>query len=337
MNDRSGSGAGIQIASGQPTFSTRLPGQFNSTQPKVAILLCTYHGQQYLTEQLESFAAQSYASWVVWASDDGSQDETRAILERYQLCWGKDRISIHSGPEDGFIANFLSLTCNADIQADFYAYSDQDDIWEPDKLQRAMDWMRTVSDGAPVLYCSRTRLVDKNNSDIGFSPLFRRPPGFANALIQSLAGGNTMVFNDLTRRLLCVAGDQVDVVSHDWWVYMAVTGCGGKIYYDTRPSVRYRQHGSNVIGINSGWPARVKRLLMLLQGRFRSWNDRNIRALEQLRPHFTAENLAILDRFISARDSWLVPRLRGLKQSGIYRQTLMGNLGLIAAAFFGKL
>ena len=171
-------------------------------QPKVAILLCTYHGQHYLAEQLDSFAAQSHSNWEVWASDDGSKDDTHAILEAYQQKWPDGRLSIHFGPAEGFAANFLSLTCKASIDADYYAYSDQDDIWEPNKLARAVEWLNTLPENIPALYCSRTRLVDSNNNEIGVSPLFAKPPSFANALMQNIGGGNTMVFNNAARNLL---------------------------------------------------------------------------------------------------------------------------------------
>lgn len=309
----------------------------NKAFPKVAILLCTYHGQHYLVDQLDSFAAQSYPNLKVWASDDGSQDDTRAILEAYQGKWGEDRLSIQFGPSAGFAANFLSLACNSGIQADYYAFSDQDDIWEADKIQRAMDWLLTIPADVPALYCSRTRLVDADNRDMGFSPLFGRPAGFANALIQNMGGGNTMVFNDAARRLLREAGENVDVVTHDWWVYLVVSGCGGKVFYDAYPSLRYRQHGSNLIGVNSGWYARLVRIRMLWQGRFKSWIDQNIRALQPLRLKLTPENRRILDQFSTARNQWLLPRLIGFKRSGIYRQTLLGNLGLVAAAIFKKI
>lgn len=161
--------------------------------PKVAILLCTYHGQHYLADQLDSFANQTYSNWEVWASDDSSQDDTHTILESYKAKWGGDQLSIHFGPAEGFVANFLSLTCKASIQSDFYAYSDQDDIWKVNKLQRAVDWLSTISANVPALYCSRTQLVDAIGNHIGLSPLFTKPPSFANALMQNIGGGNTMV------------------------------------------------------------------------------------------------------------------------------------------------
>lgn len=306
-------------------------------QPKVAILLCTYHGQHYLSQQLDSFAAQSHTNWEVWASDDGSRDDTHAILEDYQQKWPAGRLSIHFGPAKGPAANFLSLTCKASIEADYYAYSDQDDVWEPNKLARAVEWLETIPENIPALYCSRTRLVDANNNEIGMSPLFSKPLSFANALMQNIGGGNTMVFNNAARNLLREAGENLPVIIHDWWVYMVVTGCGGKVFYDSEPTLRYRQHDGNLIGMNATWSARFKRIRMLWQGRFRDWNDSNIAALRALSYRLTPENLEILERFARAREMSLIPRLIHLKRSGIYRQTLLGNLGLVAAAVFRKL
>lgn len=309
----------------------------NNALPKVAILLCTYQGQRYLAEQLDSFQAQSHSNWAVWASDDGSEDGTHAILEAYQQKWPASRLTIHSGPADGFAVNFLSLTCKAGIKADYYAYSDQDDIWEVDKLERAVRWLETIPHNIPALYCSRTWLVDAENNEIGLSPLFSKPPSFANALMQNIGGGNTMVFNNATRALLQEAGENLPLVTHDWWTYMVVTGCGGAVFYDSKPTLRYRQHENNLVGLNITWSARFARIRMLWQGRFRRWIDGNISALRLLRNRLTPDNLETLERFAKARDMSLIPRLIQLKRCGIYRQTLFGNLGLIVAAIFRKI
>jgi glycosyltransferase involved in cell wall biosynthesis len=313
------------------------PHEVNNALPKVAILLCTYHGQHYLAEQLDSFQAQSHSSWEVCASDDGSEDDTHAILEAYQQKWPAGRLSIHFGPSEGFAANFLSLTCRASIEADYYAYSDQDDVWESDKLERAVRWLQTVPENIPALYCSRTRLVDAENNEIGLSPLFSKPPSFANALIQNIGGGNTMVFNKSARTLLQEAGGDIDVVSHDWWAYMLVTGCGGQVFYDVNPTVRYRQHKNNLVGANTSWGARIVRAKKLLKGRFRHWNDVNIRALQKMYGNLSPEARSILNAFDQARKSALILRLIRLCRSGVYRQTLQGNLGLAVAALLRKL
>lgn len=200
-----------------------------------------------------------------------------------------------------------------------------------------MNWLATIPKHVPALYCSRTRLVDEKDRDIGFSPLFTKPPSFANALMQNIGGGNTMVFNDAARQLLREAGEDINVVTHDWWVYLVVSACGGRVFYDAHPSLRYRQHDSNLVGMNASWRARLVRMRMLWQGKFRYYNDLNIQALERLRNRITPENREIFDRFSAVRNRHLFPRLIGLKQCGIYRQTILGNLGLAAAAIFKKL
>ncbi|MYL85154.1 glycosyltransferase [Desulfovibrio aerotolerans] len=313
------------------------PKQVDGALPKVAILLCTYQGQCYLAEQLDSFVTQSHTNWDVWVSDDGSRDNTLSILEDYQHKWGIDRLSLHFGPNKGFQANFLFLTCNVNIDADYYAYSDQDDVWEVDKLARAVKWLESVPQHIPALYCTRTRLVDRNNNHIGFSPLFSKPLSFSNALVQNVGGGNTMVFNNAARALLCKAGANLPVVTHDWWAYLVVTGCGGKVFYDSKPTLRYRQHDDNLVGMNATWMALFERFCMLMQGKFSHWNDGNIAALRKLHENLTPESCEILEHFVKARQMSFVTRLMYLKRSGIYRQTLIGNLGLIAAAIFRKI
>lgn len=305
--------------------------------PKVAVLLCTMQAQHFLAEQLNSIATQTHPAWAIWASDDGSNDYTHAILEYYQSHWGDDRISIHAGPAEGSTANFLSLTCRADIEADYFAYADQDDVWEADKLERAVAWLKTIPADVPALYGSRTLLVDARNQHIGYSPLFERPPSFRNALVQSIAGGNTMVFNRAARELLRAAGENVEAVTHDWWAYMLVSSCGGKVHYDVYPTVRYRQHGGNQFGSNINPLAQLRRARLLLQGRFRGWVDANLVALQRVRHLMTPESQRVLDEFTRARKRWIGARLLGLRRSGIHRQTTLGNLGITLAALINRL
>jgi hypothetical protein len=112
---------------------------------------------------------------------------------------------------------------------------------------------------------------------------------------------------------------------------------GGHVYYDVYPSVRYRQHTRNVIGSNLGFAARIRRLRMLKQGRFRHWSDLNVAALTRLRPHMSAENQQTFDLFCGARHEPLLQRATMFIEAGVYRQTLLGNLGLAAAVVFKKI
>ena len=138
--------------------------------PLVAVLLCTRNGDRFLEEQMDSIYAQDHSNVTVWASDDGSEDDTNLILEKYQSLKEKDRFSIQRGPLKGFVANFLSLACQPDIQADYFAYADQDDIWQPDKLSRAISALGDISNDTPAVYCSRTRIVGEIGCHFGFLP-----------------------------------------------------------------------------------------------------------------------------------------------------------------------
>ena len=84
---------------------------------------------------------------------------------------------------------------NPAIDGDYFAFCDQDDLWDEDKLAEALDWLEKQPADTPALYCTRTRTVDERGSEIGLSPLFRRRPSFRNAIVQSIAGANTMVMN----------------------------------------------------------------------------------------------------------------------------------------------
>lgn len=290
-------------------------------QAKVAILLCTFNGARFLQEQLDSYAAQTHANWTVWASDDGSGDGTLAILERQRLAWGPGRLTIVGGPGRDGPANFMSLVRREGVEADYYAFSDQDDIWEPDKLARAVAWLDTQPPAVPALYCGRVRYTDERGAEIGLSPLWPRPPAFANALIQNIAGGNTMVFNRAARRLIGMLPPEVPVVVHDWWAYQVVTGCGGQVRFDPVPTLRYRQHAGNLIGANSGWASRLRRAGQSLLGLHRDWLDVQLAALATLEQALTAGSFHTLAQFREARRAPLPERLSGIMRSGVYRQT----------------
>lgn len=307
------------------------------SSPHVAVLMCTYKANHYLYEQLATVDQQQYSELSLWVSTDSNDGTTLEILKEFENSKHKVRnFQIVNGPRKGFAANFLSLLSRDEIQADYYAFCDQDDIWDSNKIKTAVRELCSLNTKCPAVYCSRTLLVDDNGKGIGFSPLFSRPPSFKNALVQSLAGGNTMVINRAARDLLNKAGNP-DVVCHDWWVYLLVSGAGGKVVYDPVPTIRYRQHGGNLIGANDSWCSSMVRLRQVLANRFKDWQDVNLRALEGVRELLTLENRQVLDRFLRVRSSGIVGRLYWMKKSGVYRQTIRGNVSLFIGVMLGKI
>ena len=297
------------------------------------VLFCSYNGSRYLANQLDSILGQRNYSPFVVISDDGSTDDTSTLLQHYAT--NHPAVIWRSGPAQGFVRNFFSLINDASITNEYFALSDQDDIWEPDHLARALARLTEVPAEIPVLYASRTRLIDATGCPIGWSPHHPRQPSFQNALIQNIASGNTMVFNRAARDLLAKLGAHAMPVWHDWALYQVVTACGGQVFYSQEPTVLYRQHGNNAIGAQWTLASRWHRIRKLLQARFRDWNTKNLQALEGIAEHMTPENRALMARFAEVRQRrtpW--GRVIGLYQLGLYRQTRLGQLGLYVAAFF---
>lgn len=304
--------------------------------PSVLILLCTYNGERFLKEQLDSYIQQTYQNWNLMIFDDGSKDQTLNIIEEYQSRY-PGKISFVSRRKGGFVPNFMNAICSSSLDYDLYSISDQDDIWNPTKIENAVQWFKTQTSSVPTLFCTRTELVDVEAKSTGFSPLFQKTPSFKNAIVQSIAGGNTMVINLSAKKLAALAGETLKIACHDWWLYQLISGCGGKIHYDSTPSLLYRQHGGNMIGGNQGFLARVSRIKGLFEGRFKDWNDLNTTALKQVEHLLLDENKILLNKFCKIRTSFFPMSTILFLMSGIYRQTFLGNIGLIVASIFNKL
>jgi glycosyltransferase involved in cell wall biosynthesis len=298
----------------------------------VAVLMCTYRGGKFLRRQIDSVLAQRFCDWTLYVSDDGSDDDTLSILDEYRAGLHGPRICVFDGPRRGFANNFFSLIARAEVHADFYAFTDQDDEWDDDKLGRSVAKLKHFPADAPVLYASRSELVDQNGSHIGYSRHYQKPSGFANALVQNMASGNTMVLNHAAITLIRQAGTDLDVSAHDWWAYLIVTGSGGLMVFDQHPTIRYRQHGRNLYGSNTSLVAMLTRVRKLFAGDFRSWNDRNLAALRASYPLLHDDSKRMLEVFESARRGSVGQRLWGLMRAGVYRQTWDGQLGLALAA-----
>ena len=272
----------------------------------VAIVLGYFNGQAHINEQLESIIDQTHSAFHIFLYDDGS--ETLFVLDEDHF--DQDEISKINvcvrSQNVGFAQNFLDGLARINQDFEYYAFSDQDDVWYEWKLEKAIGQLAQVSSEIPALYIARTEIVNETGDRIlGYSPLFSVAPSFANALVQNIGGGNTMVFNKAAKELICEAAEGVAVVSHDWWCYQVVTGAGGFVIYDPEVCLKYRQHSHNLIGSNIGWRARFSRVRELLQGGYRLNNDVNLKALSKRKHLLTINNQLLLDDFIQGRRSFL--------------------------------
>ena len=303
---------------------------------KVAILLCTYNGERYLDEQLNSVLNQTHTNWRIYASDDGSNDETLRILEKFQEKVGTDRIIIINGPRNGPTSNFLSLISRVDGDYEYFAFCDQDDVWHEEKLFRAVKLLIGVENQVPAVYCSSTRYIASNGRFLQCSYVFKGKPSFKNALVQCIAGGNTMVFNKMAKNILSKTPKFQMLVAHDWWLYILITAYGGYVHYDKAPSVDYRQHSNALVGENRSINSKIKRILMLLDGRYKKWTNLNITALDAISHELPLHSKQTLDFFKKIKRSSFFTRVFIFIYSGIRRQTFMGNIALAIAVLIKR-
>jgi glycosyltransferase involved in cell wall biosynthesis len=221
---------------------------------KIEILLATYNGERYLSQQIDSLLAQDWHDVSITVSDNDSTDGTWPILNRFALqAPGKFRLLRNTGVR-GVVGNFTFLMEQA--TADYVAFCDQDDLWEVDKLSVLMERMVETegrhSVNQPVMVYSDMRLIDGSDRVICES-LWRkagvvpRRAGFRNLLAQNLATGCTVLVNRALLRLALPMPQAGCVMMHDYWLSLVAMAFGTCLPVE-RQTVSYRQHESNVVG-----------------------------------------------------------------------------------------
>lgn len=210
---------------------------------RVLVLLSTYNGEKYLTTQLDSVLNQTYNNVSILVRDDGSTDNTLKILEEYK---NKGYLEWYQGENKKPAKSFLELL-NRSGNYEYYAFCDQDDFWQPNKIEKAIDALEGEKDSIPLLYCSATTLVDENLLFLSDGHKKNYRLTFEESLVQSISPGCTFVFNKEAKQIISKVDDNDFYSMHDYLLICAVFGIG-KVYYDEDSYILYRQHSSNVIG-----------------------------------------------------------------------------------------
>jgi glycosyltransferase involved in cell wall biosynthesis len=301
---------------------------------RITILLCTLNGAAHLEEQLNSYLAQDHPHWDLWVSDDGSTDGTLDVLEEFRRRHGASHdIRVLPGPRRGTAANFLTLLCHPDLPANRpVALSDQDDVWLPGKLTRAL---AALDRSGPVtLYSGQSFHTDAALRQIGLSRPPRRTPSFRNALTQNVVSGHSLVMDAGALALVRQAGVPDAVPYHDWWLYQLISGAGGQVRVDTARMIHYRQHGDNAMGAHEGWQATLERVGQVLGRTYGDWIARNTAALDRVADLLTPENRALLAAMRAVPPG--PARARLLWRLGLYRQTRAATAAFYLAALLGR-
>ena len=223
----------------------------NSSLKTIAVMMSTYNGEEYLRTQIDSILSQKDVDVCLYIRDDGSEDKTVEIINEYTK--KNNNVIYVNKPNEknvGASTSFLMLlkdTIVRDKKADYFAFSDQDDFWKPDKLSKAIIKLEDVAtETKPALYYSNKTFVDKNlNNPVNENIVYYGD--FFEGFYSSLAFGCTMVFN---RKMAEISASHMPNIKsyHDAWIHRVAKCVGANIVFDRESYILYRQHGDNLVG-----------------------------------------------------------------------------------------
>ena len=245
---------------------------------KLIVLLSAYNGERFLRQQLDSLLAQTLSGVEVFVRDDGSTDTTRDLLEEY-----RERGALHweAGENLGAARSFWQLLQNCG-DADYYAFCDQDDVWDPDKLAVAVQALQQADSGKPALYCGDVRVADAQLRILRETMAGGMPADYPHALLKNIAPGCTFVFNRPAGKLLrAYDAEKLGIELHDWTAFQIIS-CFGRAVFDPAPHMSYRQHGDNAIGAHRTTPiALLNKIPSFWSGPMKNSRQRQALRLEQ--------------------------------------------------------
>jgi len=301
---------------------------------KVCILLSSYNGADYLAEQLDSLVGQTCTDIDIAVRDDGSTDGSLQILGKYADKY--PYIHVESGQNIGVSESFMGLLSQANGESRYFAFCDQDDVWYPDKVERAIDKLSGVPPGEPAIYFSRLEYVDRNLEHSGYSRLPHRRFSFRNALVENSASGCTVVLNRTARDMIVARMPSPNSVLHDWWCFLVVSAFG-TVIYDDRPGIKYRLHGKNETGAALSFVEDFMRRVRRLTRRKSDAFGVHVQAVEFARvfgQRLSEDRKEILARFIQSRQS-VITRSRYAFRPDVYRQSKLDDFFLRVLLMLG--
>lgn len=227
----------------------------------VAVLMSTYNGEKYLLRQIDSVLKQSGVKVELFVRDDGSSDTTKTILTEYAA--DHENVHVEFGENVGVGNSFMNMLYAAPDDFDYYAFCDQDDIWEEDKLSVAAEELKKAE---AYLYTSNQECVDKDGVTMGlrYSDDAKINLTPESIMQNNMVAGCTMVFVNEFFKILTAeknrpSEDLLYNRIHDVWVAFTAA-LYGKIIYDRRSFIRYRQHENNVVGIKPHKGEKLKKI-----------------------------------------------------------------------------
>ncbi|HFI0578406.1 TPA: glycosyltransferase family 2 protein [Streptococcus suis] len=285
---------------------------------KVNILMSTYNGQQFLAEQIRSIQDQTYTDWTLLVRDDGSSDKTRKILQDFASKDSRIRlIDVEETKNLGVIKSFHRLVHYE--QADYYFFSDQDDVWLPDKLAVSLQEAQSYPTDQPLMVYMDLTVVDQD-LQVMTESMIRSQAHHANTqLVQELTentvtGGVSMINHSLAS----LWTKTEDIIMHDWYLALLASAFGKLVFIDKAGEL-YRQHADNVLGART-LSKRLKKWIrphLLFRVYWDLIKNSQKQASLLLELPLSPSDRELVEAFVSILDKPMFDRFKLLKQYGL--------------------
>ena len=208
-----------------------------STTDNVAVILCTYNGAKYIDEQISSILDQTYPNVHIYIQDDRSTDDTWEVLQKYT---DNSRVTLFQSEKNlGYPFAFYDLLSKVN-DADYYSFSDQDDVWQKDKIERAMNLLSGSDKSKPAIVFANYDVCDENLNKIRTSSGPNRKPDFLYSLYACLGLGFTCVLNHKAKDLIQNRRSKRNITK-DVWMGMCCTAFG-EAFFDPKPCALHRRN-----------------------------------------------------------------------------------------------
>lgn len=296
---------------------------------KILVLLSTYNGEKYVDVQIKSVLEQKDVRVNLLIRDDGSTDNSANIIDAIN----DDRIALIKDNNIGAVKSFFRLIELAPLDYDFYAFCDQDDFWESDKLYSAVEKLEELDENKPALYYSGQKLADKELNVISYHNLDTKRSREACFIFNQMAGC-TAVFNQaLLAQLKRVNAN--NIVQHDNWTYKVCAAIGGEIVIESQGHILYRQHENNVIGLNNSIKGKLFRARRHFRTTSISMSAKQI--LETYKTELSEDWKAFLQIICKASQGNILAKLKLLRTNSICFNSMALRCVFVAKVILGKI